>query len=169
MKVYLTSLAIIALIAVAGFRIASPGGLMGFKYESTAVVQVHPSMIAITTPPGKSPIAGTLMSRNYMESEFETIISDQTLTSALEAIDLDTRWDLSEEETLEALREMVSTNPRRGTDFIEIKARRHTRGGQSLSRKRSPSHLRASLTDLLHASRCRGFRRRETKGRQDRP
>ena len=124
MKVYLTSLAVVILIAVAGFRIMSPGRLMGFKYESVAVIQVHPSVLALPSPAGSSD-AGTLMTRNYMESEFETILSPQTLTAAIKAIELDTRWNLSEEETLKALKTMLSSHPRRGTDFIEIKTRSH--------------------------------------------
>jgi uncharacterized protein involved in exopolysaccharide biosynthesis len=124
MKTFLTSLAIITLVAVAGFRIMSPGGLMGFKYESTAVVQIHPSMLAIAPSTG-SPTTGTLITRNYMVNEFETITSNATLDSAIEAIALDQRWALSREETLKKVKTMVSVEPRRGTDFIEIKARSH--------------------------------------------
>lgn len=60
-----------------------------------------------------------------MESEFETVVSAETLNSAIQAIALDQRWGLSLEETLEKVKTMVSAEPRRGTDFIEIKARSH--------------------------------------------
>ena len=124
MKIFLTALAIIALVAVAGICIMSLGGLMGFKYESTVVVQVHPSMLAIA-PSTNSSTDGALMTRHYMESEFETVVSAETLNSAIQAIALDQRWGLSLEETLEKVKTMVSAEPRRGTDFIEIKARSH--------------------------------------------
>ena len=123
MKIFLTALAIIALVAVAGIRIMSLGGLMGFKYESTVVVQVHYTVFAL--PSSKGSTHGTLMTRNYMVNEFETITSNATLNSAIEAIALAQRWDLSLEETLEKVKTMVSAEPRRGTDFIEIKARSH--------------------------------------------
>ena len=124
MKIFLTALAIIALVAVAGICIMSLGGLMGFKYESTAVLQIHPSMLAIA-PSTNSSTDGALMTRHYMESEFETVVSAETLNSAIQAIALDQRWGLSLEETLEKVKTMVSAEPRRGTDFIEIKARSH--------------------------------------------
>jgi hypothetical protein len=81
MKIFLTALAIIALVAVVGIRMMSPGGFLGFKYESTAVVQVHPSMLAIA-PSTNSSTDGGLMTRHYMESEFETSAEEMISTAA---------------------------------------------------------------------------------------
>ena len=94
------------------------------KYESTSVVQVHPSMITIS-PIGQSGQSGlgTLMTRNYMENEFEWINAPETLTEAAERLDLPARWTMDLEDVVKTLRGIVATNPRRGTDFIEITVR----------------------------------------------
>lgn len=98
--------------------------VMPEKFESTSVVQVHPSMIAIS-PIGNSGAAnpGTLMTRNYMENEFETIIAPETLRMAAQSIDLPTRWSMDMDTVISNLKGVVETIPRRGTDFIEIKVR----------------------------------------------
>lgn len=98
--------------------------VMPQKYESTSVVQVHPSMITIS-PTGHSGRTGlgTLMTRNYMENEFETINAAETLTEAAEVLRLEERWDASPDEVIRELRGMVQTSPRRGTDLIEIRVR----------------------------------------------
>ena len=98
--------------------------VMPRKFESTSVVQVHPSMIAIS-PIGRSGGAnpGAMPTRNYMENEFETIIAAETLRMAADEIDLPTRWDMEMEDVIENLKDIVQTDPRRGTDFIEITVR----------------------------------------------
>ena len=58
-------------------------------------------------------------------NEFEIITSNETLNSAIQASALDQRWGLSPGETLEKVTTMVSTDPRKGTDFIKIRARSH--------------------------------------------
>ena len=101
--------------------------VMPEKYESTSVVQVHPSMIAINpigNSNGSNP--GTLMTRNYMENEFETIIAPETLKMAAERIELPTRWSMTMDEAVENLKAIVNASPRRGTDFIEISVRHAT-------------------------------------------
>ena len=99
--------------------------VMPEKYESSSVVQVHPSMLSINPigngGGGSNP--GSLMTRNYMENEFETIIAPETLKKAAEDIELPTRWGQSLEEVVSTLKEIVSASPRRGTDFIEISVR----------------------------------------------
>ena len=98
--------------------------VMPRKFESTSVVQVHPSMIAIS-PIGNSGGAnpGSMMTRNYMENEFETIIAAETLKMAAEDINLPTRWSMEMDEVITNLKGIVMTTPRRGTDFIEITVR----------------------------------------------
>jgi len=97
--------------------------VMPRKYESTSIVQVHPSVIALD-PFGRSGAgqsqAGALMTRNYMENEFETIVAPETLYRAGEQIDLTTRWDMEKDDVVNTLKSIVATSPRRGTDFIEI-------------------------------------------------
>jgi succinoglycan biosynthesis transport protein ExoP len=98
--------------------------VMPRKYESASVVQVHPSMLAIApTRGGSQSNAGSLMTRNYMENEFETITAARTFLEAAEALDLPSRWDMDMDKSVEVLTGIVSAIPKRGTDFIEITVR----------------------------------------------
>ncbi|MEJ6561390.1 MAG: polysaccharide biosynthesis tyrosine autokinase [Akkermansiaceae bacterium] len=98
--------------------------VMPRKFQSSAVVQVHPSMIAIAPRPGGSQMsAGSFATRNYIENEFETITAAQTLIEAAEALDLATRWDMDIDEVVKTLSQIVNAQPKRGTDFIEISVR----------------------------------------------
>jgi len=98
--------------------------VMPKKFESSAVVQVHPSMLAIApTRGGTQTQSGAFMTRNYIENEFETITSAQTLTEAAEALDLVTRWDMDIDQVVSTLSGIVRATPKRGTDFIEISVR----------------------------------------------
>jgi polysaccharide biosynthesis transport protein len=98
--------------------------VMPRKFESTSVVQVNPSMIAIN-PIGNSGAAnpGAQMTRNYMENEFQTIVSAETLKMAAEKISLPTRWSMEMDDVITALKGVVNASPMRGTDFIEIRVR----------------------------------------------
>lgn len=73
--------------------------------RATAILQVHPSTIMSST--------SGMMMQGYMESEFETITSPETLANAAETL------NLTSEETA-SLREKVTTEPMPGTDFIKI-------------------------------------------------
>jgi len=99
--------------------------VMPEKYESTSVVQVHPSMNALNPfeSAGGAQAAGAIMTRNYMENEFETIVAPETLGQAADQIDLPTRWEMGQEDVVDVLKGIVDTQPRRGTDFIEITVR----------------------------------------------
>jgi uncharacterized protein involved in exopolysaccharide biosynthesis len=75
--------------------------------RATAILQVHPS-------PFPRPLSGiTTRHTHYMESEFDIILSQQTLETAAEAL------DLSPEETTR-LKDKITTEPMRGSDFIKI-------------------------------------------------
>ena len=63
------------------------------------------------------------MTRNYMENAFETIIAPETLRMAAQDIDLPTRWSMDMDTVITNLKGIVTTTPRRGTDFIEINVR----------------------------------------------
>lgn len=98
--------------------------VMPEKYQSTSVVQVHPSVIAINPiGNGNGSNPGTLVTRNYMENEFETIIAPETLRMAAKRIDLEARWSMDMDEVVGSLKSIISASPRRGTDFIEISVR----------------------------------------------
>lgn len=98
--------------------------VMPRKFESTSVVQVHPSMIAIN-PIGNSGGVnpGAQMTRNYMENEFQTIVAAETLKMAAAKIDLEARWSMEMDEVVSVLKGVVQAVPMRGTDFIKITVR----------------------------------------------
>lgn len=98
--------------------------VMPEKYESVSVVQVHPSVMAIS-PIGNTGATnpGTMMTPSYMQNEFETIIAPETLKMAAQDIKLPTRWDKDLDTVVTILENLVETTPRMGTDFIEIKVR----------------------------------------------
>lgn len=74
--------------------------------RATAILQVHPAIHPPSLP--------RIVTSHYMECEFETIASAQTLASAAESL------DLSPEEK-RTLKEKITTEPIRGTDFIKIR------------------------------------------------
>jgi len=94
------------------------------KYESTSVVQVHPSTIAITPFRGQSSVnPGSQMTAQYLQNEFETIIAPETLKQAAEMAQLPAQWEMEMDVVVNILKGIVETTPRRGTDFIEINVR----------------------------------------------
>lgn len=48
MKKFIIILTAIALIAISGYRFSQPGGFFGYKYESIATLQVHPSSFILS-------------------------------------------------------------------------------------------------------------------------
>ena len=98
--------------------------VMPRKYQSTSVVQIHPAMMSLDPfGRGNQVQSGAIVTRSYMENEFETIVAPETLVRAARQIDLATRWEMEEEEVVGVLKGIVETQPRRGTDFIEIEVR----------------------------------------------
>jgi capsular exopolysaccharide synthesis family protein len=94
------------------------------KYESTSVVQVHPSTIAITPFRGQSSVnPGSNMTAQYLQNEFETIIAPETLKKAAQMAQLPAQWEMDMDAVVSMLEGIVETTPRRGTDFIEINVR----------------------------------------------
>ena len=130
--------------------------VMPRKYESSSVVQVHPSMLAITpTRGGSQTHSGTLMTRHYMENEFETITAAQTLMEAADALDLPSRWDMELNESVETLSEIVMANPIRGTDFIEITVRHaNAEDAKDISKAITSAYIaRRNRTELERAKK----------------
>jgi uncharacterized protein involved in exopolysaccharide biosynthesis len=94
------------------------------KFETTTVVQVNPSMIAIQ-PLGQS---GGLLTKDYMESEFEQIVAPDTLRDALRRLQPEDAKDQAiSDEAVAELCKKISAKPRRGTDFILISAQADTK------------------------------------------
>ena len=126
--------------------------VMPRKYESSSVVQVHPSMLAIA-PQTHS---GTLMTRHYMENEFETITAAQTLMEAADALDLPSRWDMDLNGSVETLSQIVIANPIRGTDFIEITVRHaNAEDAKDISKAITSAYIaRRNRTELERAKKA---------------
>ena len=98
--------------------------VMPRKYESTTIVQVHPSMITVSpTRTGNRMHTGSVMTARYMENEFEAIIAPQTLSEAADALGLPARWEMDMDDVVKTLKQIVFAMPKRGTDYIEIRVR----------------------------------------------
>ena len=95
--------------------------VMPRKYQSSSVVQVHPSVLLMTPfLSGSQMTPGSTMTARYMENEFETITAPETLAEAAKIIELPRRWGLDLDLVVKTLENVVQTNAIRGTDFIEI-------------------------------------------------
>lgn len=86
------------------------------KPSSTAIVQVHPSMLSISplTNGGSGEIA-----RDYMEKEFKAIVAPETLKIAAKTLKIDFEKDKN---ALADLKRKLRITPIRGTDFVKITA-----------------------------------------------
>ncbi|MGE9267428.1 MAG: GumC family protein [Verrucomicrobiales bacterium] len=96
------------------------------KFQSTAVVQVHPTMFTLDPfgdAGGANVSNGSIMTRAFMENEFQVITTDHTLREAAESINLPERWGMDMDLVVMTLKGIIEANPRRGTDFIEITVR----------------------------------------------
>lgn len=115
--------ALLAVLSLVGY-LGSQTDLFKSKYQSTTIIQVpSPQIFVSVNRPGKSESVGNFLGENLLESEFENILSEQNLTKMIRDADLQARWSLSPEESVDRARRMSKTKARRGTDFIEISAR----------------------------------------------
>lgn len=104
---------------VCGFLIASVVTyVMPKEYESYATIEVKPHR---SSTGGGYPT----MTPMFFRTEFEKIISRNSLTKVAENLDLPSRWGIDSERVLYLLREIVKTENIRGTDLISITVR-HT-------------------------------------------
>lgn len=88
--------------------------VMPKKYSSTAVVQVN------SPEQGFGSNLGVLASRQYFATQFEVISAAKTLKVVADSLDLPNKWGRDEDSVISALKGMVRTNQRIGTDLIEI-------------------------------------------------
>lgn len=98
------------------------GGLIGFKYESTAVVQIHPFVLwspqcQAQLDQALSPPMSSMNLKSLPQMKRSTQPSRQLLSISAGVS--------HRGKTLEKVTTMVSTDPRKGTDFIKIRARSH--------------------------------------------
>jgi succinoglycan biosynthesis transport protein ExoP len=93
--------------------------VMPKKYQSTAVVQVKPST-RMLQPFGNENLGANPMTPQFFATEFEVIRSQLTLKLVVQQLNLMTRWGMTEEDAIGALRNIVDAQNIRGTDLITI-------------------------------------------------
>lgn len=98
--------------------------VMPKKFVSTAVVQVKPST-RVGVALGNEFAGTSVMTPQFFATEFEVIRSQLTLKYVLQRLSLTTRWNMTEEETLSTLSNIVDAENIRGTDLIQISVK-HT-------------------------------------------
>ena len=96
------------------------------KFQSSALVEVKP---IVNVDPTLSNVQGTgaVMTRQFMNTQFEIIVAPATLEIAIDKKQLEKRWGKSRKDILVLLKGMVNTSQKRGTDMIEISARHSNR------------------------------------------
>ncbi len=92
------------------------------KYESTALIEVKPITNVDPIGVGRARM-GSVMTRQFMNTQFEIIVAPETLGMVVDSLQLDTRWGEDKKDVIKMLRDMIRTSPRRGTDLIEISVR----------------------------------------------
>lgn len=128
------------------------------KFQSTAVVQVHPTLVTIDPfgdNAGATQNTGQIATRSFMQNQFEIITTENTLREAAESIDLPHRWSMEMESVTAILRGIVTASPRRGTDFIEISVRH--------PRKDDARDIALAIAQTYTERRNRAERNRATK------
>lgn len=95
------------------------------KYESIAVIQVKPRGKAFESLDGVTSSRMAMMTPQFFGTEFEIIKSQNSLIRVIKKLDLANKWEVSTEQALEILKNIVRTENKRGTDLIEIMVR-HT-------------------------------------------
>jgi len=96
--------------------------VMPKKYESAALVEVKP-IVDVDPTFTRSSGTGAVMTRQFMNTQFEIIVAPATLELAIDKKQLETRWGQDRKTVLKILRGIVSTSQRRGTDLIQISVR----------------------------------------------
>lgn len=95
--------------------------VMPKMYESKVLVQINPygqKSEALRVGGG-----GGLMTRQFFQTEFAIIKSEETLRKVNDQLKLSRRWGMSEKDTLGVLSAVVNTRQEMGTDLIEISVR----------------------------------------------
>ncbi len=99
--------------------------VMPKKYESSATIEVKPRDRAILPLDGIMPTKSVAMTAQFFGTEFEKIKSRNSLRKVVENLDLESHWGVSAEQALEIVRNITTTENKRGTDLISITVR-HT-------------------------------------------
>ena len=99
--------------------------VMPKMYESKVVVQINPyGKMSKGLGVGNSQ---SMMTRNFFQTEFSIIKSEETLKGAVEEMQLSKKWGVSEKRAIASLKGLVNTRQERGTDLIEVSVRHRKR------------------------------------------
>jgi len=96
--------------------------VMPKMYESRVLVQINPYGQK-TTALAVGDNARMMNTRQFLQTEFAIIKSEETLKKVNEELKLSRRWGMREKDTLTILSGIVNTTQERGTDLIEISVR----------------------------------------------
>ncbi len=99
--------------------------VMPEKYESTAVIQVKPRGKAFESLDGATSSRLSMMTPQFFGTEFEIIKSMNSLKRVIKKLNLANTWEMTPEQVLLVLKNIVKTENIRGTDLISITVR-HT-------------------------------------------
>jgi len=90
-------------------------------YQSKVVIEINPfgqKSAALRVGDNRM-----LMTRQFLQTQFAIIKSDETLKKVNDQLKLSRRWGTSEKQTVNILSGIVATRQERGTDLIEISVR----------------------------------------------
>ena len=93
--------------------------VMPRKYQSAALVEVKP-IVDVDPTFSRTGGTGPVMTRQFMNTQFEIIVAPATLELAIGKKQLETRWKENRKTVLKILSRIVQTRQKKGTDLIEI-------------------------------------------------
>ncbi len=94
------------------------------RYQSIATIEVKPPA-TIISPFDHLSSQGTMgrVTPNFFQTEFEKIMSRNSLKRVVDELGLTQRWGLDEEQVVNTLSGIVDVQARRGTELVDIKVR----------------------------------------------
>jgi len=118
---YFSAIILTLVMAVAAISIITH--MMPKKFESKAVIQVKNPLRVGTALGHDSSMAPLKTPQHLISTEFEVMRSKLTLKIVVQQLNLTTVWAKTEDEAINLLRTMITTQNIRGTDLIEIRVR----------------------------------------------
>jgi len=134
--------------------------VMPKMYESKVVVEVKPYG-AKSEALNMNSSGRLLMTRQFLQTQFAIIKSEETLKRVNDELKLARRWSLTERETLGQLAGIVNTRVERGTDLIEISVRHANREDVKLIAEQvanSYSQRRSETADSRRLESIRAYK-----------
>ena len=113
-------------ILLTTFLIFATAGIITYimpkKYKSTSVIAIHAPQTIIDPFNTKnlSNTTGAMVSRNYLQTQFEIITSDISLEKVATTLDLTSLWNMPLQDTVETIKAITKTESTLNTDLVEI-------------------------------------------------